>query len=208
MVELAASEVHVWFGAEASGADGRTLSAGERRRAARLPEGVIRSRYVFAHGALRRVLSRYLGETDGEIALAATPAGKPLLADRPERLRFNLSHTAGLVAVAVSRSRDVGVDVERIRHLPDAGPIAARWFPAGVRALVEASPPEDRDRTFFACWTRLEARVKAAGTGIVDLPHPDTRWWIADLEAPAGYAAAVAVEGGPATIRCFTLQKL
>lgn len=125
-----------------------------------------------AHGALRGVLSRYLGEDPAAIELRSGERGKPMLADPDAALRFNLSHSGGLVLIAVCRDREVGVDVQRMRK----------------RRGRERSPE------FFAQWTRREAIAKCHGVGLW-APLPDTPVAVRELDVEPGYAAAVAIAG-------------
>ena len=58
--------------------------------------------------------------------LRANPYGRPEIQVEQgvPPLRFNLSHTTGLVTCAVTRSADVGVDVEQTTRQGDLGAIA------------------------------------------------------------------------------------
>jgi len=85
------------------------------------------------------------GEDEASAAAGTPPAASMPAASMPTaavpRLRFNLSHSGGLVACLVTLGVDVGVD---------------------VRALTG---PEQRER-FFAYWTLKEAYLKACGRGL------------------------------------------
>lgn len=125
-----------------------------------------------AHGALRGVLSRYLGGDPAAIELRLGERGKPMLADPDPALRFNLSHSGGLVLIALCRDREVGVDVQRMRRR------RGRERPAG----------------FYAEWTRREAIAKCHGVGLW-APLPDAPVAVSELAIDPGYAAAIAVAG-------------
>ncbi len=58
------------------------------------------------------------------------PRGKPELAPRFGRagLQFNASHSEGVGLYAVTAWRRVGVDIERVRPMPDLEAIAERRF--------------------------------------------------------------------------------
>lgn len=147
-----------------------------------------------ARRALASILGAYVGGsgTDG-VALRADPDGKPRLAEAPERLGFNLSHSGGLALVAVAPGGvEVGVDVERHKPRRDLVRLAERWLPPADSAAVAAAEKADLEPVFYAAWTRFEARVKCLGTGIAG-PPPGPEVVAHELSIDDGYAAAVAV---------------
>ncbi len=167
---LAADSVHVWRIDLDVDADVRRrlaapLSLDERARATRFRTETLTRRYQAAHGALRAILAGYLGKAPDTLTFAASAQGKPHLADDPA-LDFNLSHSGPIALLAVARARPVGVDVEQVRALPEAGLIAERFFaPAEVEAWSRFNSAA-QTRAFFACWTRKEAYLKALGSGL------------------------------------------
>jgi 4'-phosphopantetheinyl transferase len=188
-VDLSGAEsVDVWFEERLEAAPLEAFlsvaNAAERARAARFVVAAPRENYISAHVFLRRVLARYLDCEPAGVQIVAGDTGKPLLKDGG--LWFNLSHSHGMAAVAVTRCGSVGIDVEQVRDLPEQDSIAARYFPPGEPG------------SFFERWTRLEALVKASGRG---LGAPPEKWWVANVAAPPGYVAAVSVERGPVPIR-------
>lgn len=144
------------------------LSDDEQRRADRFVHAVDRVTFTLAHALVRHVLSGH-GESPMTAWRFRTNAhGCPFVVDEQAGappLSFNLSHTAGLVAVAVTRGRAVGVDVERVDRIVTDG-IAERHFaPAEVEALRRL-PPDVQGRVFFEYWTLKEAYIKARGMGL------------------------------------------
>jgi 4'-phosphopantetheinyl transferase len=81
-------------------------------------------------------------------------------------LNFNLSHSAGLALYAFARDQEVGVDVERVRFDIEHEQIAERFFSPYERSVLRSLPAEEKAETFFACWTRKEAFIKAHGEGL------------------------------------------
>jgi len=167
---LAAERAHVWRIDLDVDADVRRrlaahLSPDELARATRFRTEILMRRHQAAHGALRAILAGYLGIAPGALAIASDAQGKPYLADEPA-LAFNLSHSGPLALLAVARARPIGVDVEQVRALPDAGLVAGRFFaPAEVQAWSRFSGAA-QTRAFYACWTRKEAYLKALGSGL------------------------------------------
>jgi 4'-phosphopantetheinyl transferase len=103
-------------------------------------------------------------------------------------VRFNLARSHELALVAVALGVDVGVDIERVRPLPEYAAIAERFFPPSER--------EDLDeRDFFRRWTRIEAKLKARGVGLYGAgAELGGEWTVEPIDAGEGFAAAVAVE--------------
>lgn len=204
---LRPAEVHLWrVDLDAAAAPPRdVLTDAERERATRLRAAIDGRRWAASRWALREVLGRYLGEPPGEIELALGEHGKPALAVAPERLEFNLSHSGGLALVAVA-ARPVGVDVERIDPGRHVLALAERALDPDTAAAVRSADPAARGAMFFTHWARHEARLKCHGGGIGGAP-PDGPLTVADVDAGAGYAAAVAVPGtqAPAT-RLYRLE--
>ena len=153
---------------EALAALAACLSDAERQRARRYHLEVPRRRFVVARAWLRRLLGARLDVQPAAVALTYGRNGKPALAPRfaAAGWRFNVSHCGELAICAISRGREVGVDVEEVRALEGADDIAARFFARGENQAYRALAPEDRPLGFFNCWTRKEAFVKALGVGL------------------------------------------
>jgi 4'-phosphopantetheinyl transferase len=118
---------------------------------------------------LRAVLARYCGAPAPALRLARGARGKPALAPPHAGLAFNLTHTGGLVGVAVAAAARVGLDAEQAARRPRADPlrVARRHFaPAEVAALEAAASEGARAALFLRLWTLKEAYVKALGHGI------------------------------------------
>ncbi|MDE1917943.1 MAG: 4'-phosphopantetheinyl transferase superfamily protein [Sphingomonadales bacterium] len=148
------------------------LSDAELARAAQFRFEEDRWSYCAAHAGLRLLLGRILGEGPRQIRFATGAKGKPVLCAShtppglAERLHFNISHTRGLVAVALSGS-PVGVDVERVRPLPDMRRlITSLMAPEALKAFAATRNVEDRLDLFFRYWTLGEAFIKATGEGL------------------------------------------
>ncbi|HLH19726.1 MAG TPA: 4'-phosphopantetheinyl transferase superfamily protein [Bryobacteraceae bacterium] len=175
-------EIHVWR-VRLDGAETPPPTPGEAARAARFRTADLQRRYLRSHGALRAILGRYTG---ARLDFAVNPHGKPYLPAAPE-VQFNLSHSGEMALVGVALGVEIGVDVERIRPMPDWREIADRFFPPSEAALVADG------RDFFHRWTRIEAAVKALGVGIYGLgAEIDGEWTIEPVDAGPEYAAAAA----------------
>jgi 4'-phosphopantetheinyl transferase len=154
----------------------RLLSASEMARASRFIRNRDRDRFIVARGRLRQLLAARLDEQPESVEITYGAHGKPALAPGiggPSDLRFNVSHCENLAVYAFASGREIGVDVEAVRAIPDADDIAARFFSRRETAAYLALMPRDRPLGFFNCWTRKEAFIKAIGEG---LSHPLDRF--------------------------------
>ncbi len=180
------------------------LSADERRRAERFHFEQDRQRFIVARGLLRTILANYLGIPAARLEFDYGHHGKPAIKDT--QLRFNLSHSKSLALYAITRDRELGIDLEFIRPMTEAEQIAQRYFSPQENAVFQALSPEQKPAGFFYHWTRKEAYLKAVGDGIAagnddfdemvatDGARPN-RWFLRSFVPAANYQATVAVQG-------------
>jgi 4'-phosphopantetheinyl transferase len=118
-----------------------------------------------ARALLASTVAWCAGVPEGSVTLNRSASGAPVPGGGAAGLHVSLSHTRGLVAVAVSRLGPVGVDVEAVRPLP-ALALSRRWFaPEDTEWLLER--PEERVGVeFLLLWTGKEAVGKLYGTGL------------------------------------------
>ena len=166
------------------------LSSDELERATRFYFEKDRARFTVTRGSLRRILGTYLDCDPVGIRFSHNEFGKPQLATplRTE-LRFNLSHTDGLAIIGISSGRELGVDVERVRH--DAGflEVAESFFSPTEFSNLLALSPEAQPRAFLHCWVSKEAYLKARGTGLsIPLDSFDVSM---DPDAPAALLKSI-----------------
>lgn len=162
-------EVDVWFwsldaGVSQLAALTTLLSEDERVRAKRFIRREDQQRWIMARGRMRQILGLATGLAPQFLIFGAEAHGRPVLFNRTEALSFNLSHSANIAALAVSRHARVGVDVEFIRPLADD---EMNWplSDAESDALGRFEGQAKRD-AFFHFWTRKEAFIKALGAGV------------------------------------------
>ena len=195
------------------------LSKDEQTRAARFHFQRDRRRFAVGRGILRAILGGYLNVEPDQVEFCYGAHGKPYLAGNLDdsALRFNLAHSHELVVYAFACGRDIGVDLEYIRPIPNFERISANFFSARENAALNSLPAEQRQEAFFNCWTRKEAYIKALGDGLAhpldqfdvslipgepvrllsveQAPEEVSRWRFQAFTPTPGYAAAVVVEG-------------
>ena len=221
---MTTDEVHIWQTRAGRPEDVQAafelLDGAERARALRYRLRRAHDLFVTARALLRQALGHHLGISSAAVALRYGKHGKPELAEESD-FRFNLSHSGDTAVLAVSRGREVGIDVEDTSREVDALGLARRFFSRAEAAWVLSHPSELFQAAFFTCWTGKEAYLKARGDGLLFpldafevLPEGDRlnlkvygdsketrRWSMQILELGAGLSAAVAVEGYGWTLR-------
>ncbi|MGA8115997.1 MAG: 4'-phosphopantetheinyl transferase superfamily protein [Actinocatenispora sp.] len=116
-----------------------------------------------AHALLREVAGRMAGTSAPLIRVSHADGGQPYV--DVSGLSVSVSHTADLVAVAVSRLGPVGVDVEQVRAMP-AVDLGRRWYAEVEADWLRELPAEARTVAFLRLWTGKEAVGKLYGRGL------------------------------------------
>lgn len=220
-----AGEVHLWWldldpPAEQVAAAFRLLDADEVERARRFKFDRHRRRFTLRRAQLRRLCGAYLGIDPRDVRYEIGERGKPrlaqgLVAPLPDGLEFNLSDSADVAVVGFKIGGELGVDVEVVRPMEDAVSISRSFFADAEQRVLSSVSPAHRDDTFFRCWTRKEAYIKAVGEGLhlpldsftvtmtrheaprflsfVGHPGEEERWTLEHFEPVPGVFVAVAV---------------
>jgi 4'-phosphopantetheinyl transferase len=144
------------------------LSSEETARYQRYLRSQDRNLFLVAHALLRHTLSRYAEAAPAAWRFETGEHGRPEIVGPLAKLglRFNISHSPGLVAVLISDGIDAGVDVELPGRVADPAAVARSVFSeAEVRALEGLEPDEFQTR-FYELWTLGEAYIKARGLGL------------------------------------------
>ena len=203
---------------EATEHDDAVLDGQERARSRRFIHADDRRRFVVSHASMRVLLARCLGVPPDAVRYDRESNGKPRLVPGMGPLQFSLSHSGSVGLLAVTRHRQVGVDVEHVRDMPEALTIAEQHFAPAETEALRSMAPASRRAAFLRCWTHKEAVIKATGEGLgraLDsfeleltpstaalrqfdgVPAGRSGWSLADLPAPRGHLAAGAFAGAP-----------
>lgn len=182
-ISLADGVVRIWFAtpdiAAVSSAPELTqqleiLSLEEHARYSSFKFDIDRIHYLCAHSMLRQILSQFVGCNPQDLRFNCNPYGKPFL-DRthcPSAIEFNLTHTDGMVACALSR-HPVGLDAERITRKIGLE-IASSVLAEAELSDLERTPASERIHRLLEFWTLKEAFIKATGNG---LSQPLDHFW-------------------------------
>ena len=192
------------------------LSPDERARLSCYAFAHTRRAFTVARAALRIIIAKCVGASPSTLHFEYGVYGKPRLAPPFDHFHFNLSHSGDIAVVAASVSGAIGIDIERIRPVPETLDLARGFFSRGEYELLCKTPHHERDRIFLSLWTRKEACLKAIGAGLaigtkqidatasecvfVAAP-PDSatagctkKLLVRDFQNPPGYVAAVATD--------------
>jgi 4'-phosphopantetheinyl transferase len=184
---LRRDEAHVWWVPTGNNAsDGSELlwmlSPTEQGRRNCLAARGDKRDYAAAYALLRTTLSMYGRVSPDAWQFERGPFGKPHLTESAdvEPLDFNLSHASGLVACAVARSMNVGIDVESLGSVPDCNFLYDRYLAETERRDLQHCHSDAVRGRFAELWTLKEALLKAVGLGLRLPPSIISFTWTAD----------------------------
>ncbi|MFF4227963.1 4'-phosphopantetheinyl transferase family protein [Streptomyces sp. NPDC001820] len=209
----------------------RLLTADERARLERRLTPGARRRYLGARLLCRYALSARTGRPPDRWRFRLGEHGRPEPEPEEEGVRFNLSHTEGLIACVVTQGRGCGVDVGPTPSTAELVTHLGRRLAPAERAELAATPSGARAARASELWVLKEAYLKARGTGLCrslggfsflttaagriavhDPEQPagaDARWWFDLLHPGPQHVLAVATEDGrPGALRRTDLSDL
>ncbi|MDQ6717046.1 MAG: 4'-phosphopantetheinyl transferase superfamily protein [Gemmatimonadota bacterium] len=208
--DLPAGEVQLWtvfhHVADARHSElERHLSRDETELRAKFVEERAR-KFTTTRATLRILISHYTGIAPSDVRFRYGPRGKPYLIEvgreGDPRIQFNLSDSADVVVFGFASDREIGVDIEKVRHLDRWQKISERFFGKDVAGELALLPAADRDREFIRRWVMEEARIKATGQGIWSRKTPEaTRLCYQSFFPAPDYCGAVAAPGTDWNVR-------
>lgn len=223
------NEVHVWKVNQQQQLNAlwKHLSHDERAKAERFHFQKDRNEFVLARGVLRQLISYYIKVPAHRLSFQYTAYAKPYLSEEfcSSRLKFNVSHSHGIILLAFTIGRELGIDVEQMRADFATEEIARNFFSTHEVSTLQSLPETLRVEAFYNAWTRKEAFIKAIGEGLsiplnkfdVTLAPGESarllatriegeftaKWSMKSLECDRGFKAAIAVEGIDWQLKCF-----
>jgi 4'-phosphopantetheinyl transferase len=192
-ITLRKNDIHLWTTEpEALREENPSNTALLKKYSALLSEGEVvkQQRYKFVkdrHDALitrafvRDLLSYYADIAPQAWRFEKGEKDKPEIINPPLPLRFNLSHTKGLIICAVTLNDDIGCDVEDTSRSNDVLAIAERYFSKQEASELFSLPHEKQRDRFFDYWTLKESYIKAWGLGLA-IPLADFTFTITDQQ--------------------------
>ncbi len=142
------------------------LSAAEIERAAEIGHAGRRTAYVASRALLRAALTEFSKGVVPPSAWAfGTGSHGKLFVTSPQGigLRFSISYTETLLAIAISDKYELGVDIEAIAQTNSEVP----WqvLTQAERAFLRLLPEAEQFEEFLKLWTLKEAYTKYLGVG-------------------------------------------
>ena len=197
------------------------LTIDEKKRADRYYFAKDKKRYIIVRGILRQIISNYLEVAPGKIEFSYSRYGKPAITGvfSDTQLCFNVAHSEKLALFAFTLNREVGVDIEFIRDIPEMEQIIEHFFSDTEKKYFYGLSANMKKEVFFQMWTRKEAFLKATGEGlhraldtfdVITAPgkfvnllkskdklktNIISNWYLKDLSTHPGFVAAYAVQG-------------
>jgi len=177
-LNLNQDEIHLWFCRDREIVDNALLSRyyhqlddAERKQQGRFYFEKHRHQYLVTRAIVRNTLSLYADDVSPEQwRFSLNKYGKPYIsAPIVRQLQFNLSHASGMIVLAITKNKELGVDVEcQLRGEKSLEPadIADRFFSPSEARDLRSLPMHEQVGRFYDLWTLKEAYIKACGKGL------------------------------------------
>ncbi|WP_387692406.1 4'-phosphopantetheinyl transferase family protein [Photorhabdus sp. RM71S] len=189
--------------------------------------------YLVTRTLVRHVLCKYLQDVlPMELKFVTNTNKKPYVSPSQMRfpLQFNISHTDKMIVIAVTKSNEVGIDVEYLDRDNCTFDIAERFFAESEYQQLKALSPEQQKRRFFSLWTLKEAYVKACGKGLyipldefwfsfpcvdaIDITFSASRyddpnnWQFWQIEPDKHHLVSLAIQQNPSLLYNLVMRKI
>ncbi|HEY7986729.1 MAG TPA: 4'-phosphopantetheinyl transferase superfamily protein [Methylophilaceae bacterium] len=141
----------------------RLLSKEEHERASKFVHAHDRKDFIIAHGLKRKRIAENLGVKDpSKLRFAADETGKPYLLDAD--VHFNLSHSHGVSALAISTIAPCAVDIEVYRDINQLSMLIEKTMTVSEQNIIKTAPSQLK--AFIDRWVVKEAFLKLSGVGL------------------------------------------
>ena len=139
------------------------LKIKEIKHAQNFKSDTARINYIVARSVVNKIFSRFLNKDVEKIEVTTNEYKKSYVINA-KGIKFNISHTAGLVIVGFSLN-EIGVDIEWIDEKFDYRDILDNCF-----TVLEIKYIANDLYKFYELWTIKEAYLKCEGIGLIRDP--------------------------------------
>lgn len=191
------------------------LAIDEIERANRFLFKADQDQFIFCRGVLRLILSNYLSCAPAMVCFEYGTKGKPRLSalHHNMRIEFNLSHTKDYALIAITGSRQLGIDIEYNRSIANLESLLTTTLAKNEINFIKFLPISLQRKAFLHYWTQKEAFTKSLGAGLensmseydlgdwkqLEKKILNNQWTILDISpniaGTEGYIAALAYQG-------------
>lgn len=115
--------------------------------------------------AAREALALVLGLAVDDVNITSTPGAPPriLVAGETRAIGCSFAHEDGCALAAINLHGSIGVDLMRVRDIPDWQAVARDYLGPAASAALHAMFTDELPRAFAQAWTRREAALKRDG---------------------------------------------
>ncbi len=171
--KLMEGEIHIWnynldVDKKTEDSYASILTKDEFDRASRFKFIKHRRRYISRRGILRTILANYANTNPESITFETSVNGKPhiKLPVSARDIRFSASVSQGLGGVAVTCTKELGFDLEKVQSNIDFENIAENEFSRDEKDWLFSLSRELQLVAFYKLWTSKEAYLKGKGIGL------------------------------------------
>jgi 4'-phosphopantetheinyl transferase len=176
MLVLVPEEIHLWFAFYNEIQDKELLrqcrlllTEEEQQREKHFYYARDQHRFLITRAMVRTVLSLYATIAPNQWQFSRGLFGKPEIANEIAEAReisFNITHTQGLIVLAVTYKNALGVDVENSSNKGNLSKICTRYFSEQEISAISNLPKKLQADKFLQYWTLKESYLKARGAGL------------------------------------------
>ena len=169
---LSENQIHIWlvpvfYEREAYHKASAFLSSDEIARRNEYLFEKDQMRFAFGRYYLKSLAGLYLSAKPDEIQIGYQKYGKPFfLKKKQSHLKFNVSHSGGIITYAFSLHEEVGVDIEKYDQTIDVLGMSDKYFSRPEKQLISESKKRYLPGLFYNIWVCKEAYLKYRGAGL------------------------------------------
>lgn len=168
-MEINENEIHIWIiDANETSVYGNYedyLNDNERLRVKNFLTENLKKNHIVSHFATRDILSHYLNIPPIQIPIIYSEHHKPYLQENPTQVQFNLSHSHGVSLLGITKTYEIGMDIEKIEIIENQRDIEKMILTQNECNWLSSRSCSRNCESFYRLWTAKEAVLKGIGDG-------------------------------------------